>query len=150
MDLGLKGKVALVTAGSQGIGLATAHALAREGAQLALCARDAAGLTAAAAALEAAHGQPVLVLPCDLADEAQIGAMVAAVLARYGTVHVLVNNAGGPPPGPSARVSEADWQSSDHTMRQLPTLPPKPCSRITSGRVVTGVSSSESARASTH
>ena len=78
MDFGLNGKVALVTAGSQGIGLATAHSLAREGALLALCARDAAGLTAAAAAIEAAHGQPVLVLPCDLADETQIAPMVDA------------------------------------------------------------------------
>jgi 3-oxoacyl-[acyl-carrier protein] reductase len=109
MDLGLSGKVALVTAASQGIGRATALAFAREGARLAICARDAAALERAAGEIRSlgAECEPVR---CDLTDAAQIEAMVARVVSRFGTVHALVNNAGGPPPGRFDQVSDADWQ----------------------------------------
>lgn len=110
MDLGLKGKVALVTAASQGIGLATAHSLAREGANLAICARSGAALHAAAGAIEREHGVKVQAIECDLLDAAAVDAMVKSVLAANKTVHVLVNNAGGPPPGPSGKLADADWQ----------------------------------------
>lgn len=112
MDLGLKGKVALVTAGSQGIGLATVHALAREGARVAVCARDTAVLEAAAAAARTATGGEVVPFTCDLLDGAAIDALVAQVVAKFGTVHVLVNNAGGPPPGRADAVTDADWQKA--------------------------------------
>ena len=113
MDLGLQGKSVLVTAASAGIGRATALAFAREGARVALCARDAAALDAAADHIRAAvPGAEVLALRCDLTDGAQIDAMVAQVVARFGTVHVLVNNAGGPPPGTSAQVGDAEWQQA--------------------------------------
>lgn len=113
MDLGLKGKSVLVTAASAGIGRATALAFAREGARVALCARDAAALDAAADHIRAAvPGAEVLALRCDLTDGAQIDAMVAQVVARFGTLHVLVNNAGGPPPGTSAQVGDAQWQQA--------------------------------------
>jgi 3-oxoacyl-[acyl-carrier protein] reductase len=110
MDLGLQDKVVLVTAASAGIGRAAAEAFAREGAKLALCARHLDTLEATAAALRAQHAATVLALPCDVADAAQIDAMVERVIAHYGTVHVLVNNAGGPPPGRFDQVTDADWQ----------------------------------------
>lgn len=110
MDLGLRDRIVLVTAASAGIGRAAAEAFAREGAKLALCARRADALEATAAALRAQFGTEVLALPCDVADAAQIDAMVERVVAHYGTVHVLVNNAGGPPPGRSDQVTDADWQ----------------------------------------
>jgi 3-oxoacyl-[acyl-carrier protein] reductase len=110
MDLGLTGRIALVTAASQGIGRATALAFGREGARLALCSRDAAALDAAAAAIRADSGAEVHTFPCDLADAGQILAMVEAVVARFGTIHALVNNAGGPPAGTSDQVTDADWQ----------------------------------------
>lgn len=110
MDLGLRDKIVLVTAASAGIGRAAAESFAREGARLALCARRVDALETTAAALRSQHGTDVLALPCDVADAAQIDAMVARVVAHYGTVHVLVNNAGGPPPGRSDQVTDADWQ----------------------------------------
>jgi 3-oxoacyl-[acyl-carrier protein] reductase len=110
MDLGLKDRIVLVTAASAGIGRATAQAFAREGAKLALCARNVAALESVAAQIRAQYGTEVLALPCDVSDAAQIDSMVAKVVAHFGTVHVLVNNAGGPPPGTSGKVTDADWQ----------------------------------------
>jgi len=110
MDLGLKDRIVLVTAASAGIGRAAAEAFAREGARLALCARRAGPLEATAAALRARHGVEVLCLSCDVADAAQVEALVARTVDHFGTVHVLLNNAGGPPPGRSGQVTDADWQ----------------------------------------
>jgi 3-oxoacyl-[acyl-carrier protein] reductase len=110
MDLGLRDRVVLVTAASQGIGRATALAFAREGARVAVNARDGASLGELAAALRAQHGVDAEAFPGDLADPSQVQAMVEAVLARFGAVDVLVNNAGGPRPGTFAQVDDADWQ----------------------------------------
>jgi len=110
VDLGLTAKVALVTAASQGLGRASAAVLAREGMQVAICARDEVTTRRVAEELHAATGARVEGFVCDLTDSAAISIMVDAVLARFGTVHVLVNNAGGPPPGQFADVSDADWQ----------------------------------------
>jgi 3-oxoacyl-[acyl-carrier protein] reductase len=110
MDLGLRGKIALITAATHGIGLACAHALAREGAQLAICARDAVALRTAADAIQRQHGLPVQAIVCDLIDAAAISRMVRQVLDVHQTVHVLVNNAGGPPSGAFDTLDDADWQ----------------------------------------
>lgn len=110
MDLGLNGKVALVTAASQGIGRATVDAFAREGARLAICARDAEALERAAAEVRARFDVEVHPIACDLTQPDEISAMVERVLALCGTVHVLVNNAGGPPAGTVDQVSDAQWQ----------------------------------------
>lgn len=110
MDLGLRDRVVLVTAASQGIGRATAVAFAREGARVAVNARDGAALASLAASLRIDHAVEAEAFPGDLTDPSQIEAMVGAVLARFGTVDVLVNNAGGPRPGSFAQVDDADWQ----------------------------------------
>lgn len=93
MDLGLSGRVAVVTGASQGIGLATSRLLAAEGAALVLCARDAGRLTAAAAGLERG-GARVAAVPGDVLDPDLPGRLAAAA-AGLGPVDILVNNAGG-------------------------------------------------------
>jgi 3-oxoacyl-[acyl-carrier protein] reductase len=112
MDLGLHGKVALVTGASRGIGLATARALAREGCRLAICGRESETLSAVAAELREAHQGEVLDVCCDLSQPSDITALVAAVAARFGTVHVLVNNGGGPAPGSFEDLKDRDWQGA--------------------------------------
>jgi len=101
MDLGLNGKVALVTASSKGLGRASALALSQEGAKVVLCARDEAALAEAA---EAMPGE-ALAVPADVTDPAAPGRLVAAAVDRFGGLDVLVANAGGPPP---ARALEVD------------------------------------------
>ena len=89
----LRGTVALVTGGSRGLGLALSRELHREGCRLAICARDETGLEEARADLES-RGAEVLAVPCDVADPAQVAAMVEAVTRHYGQIDILVNNAG--------------------------------------------------------
>lgn len=118
MDLGLRGRTALVTASSQGLGRASALALAREGARVALCARRREVVEAQAAAIAAETGAEVHAFACDLAEAGSIEALAAEVASRLGTVDILVNNAGGPPPGGYGRVGDADWQRAfDLTLR---------------------------------
>jgi 3-oxoacyl-[acyl-carrier protein] reductase len=104
MDLGLKDKVVLVTAGSQGIGLATAQGYHREGARVAICARNADKLAAAAATMPGC-----LALQADVSVAAEIEAMTLEVAAKLGPIDVLVVNAGGPPPGLFADLDDAAW-----------------------------------------
>ena len=89
----LSGKVAVVTGGSRGLGKEIAFALAGAGASVAITARREQWLTPAAVELRAA-GHDCLAAVCDIADEDAVGAFVAAVLARYGRIDVLFNNAG--------------------------------------------------------
>jgi NAD(P)-dependent dehydrogenase (short-subunit alcohol dehydrogenase family) len=93
MDLQLTGKRAVVTGGNRGIGLAVARALAAEGCDVALAARDKAALDAARAMLAAAWGHTVLALPCDTGDDESVAAMAAAVTEGLGGADILVNAA---------------------------------------------------------
>lgn len=90
----LKGKVAIITGGSRGIGRVTAELLAREGASLALCARNEDTLKRAANELSQAHGTKVFAQSADILDTASVERFVAAVGREFGKVHILVNNAG--------------------------------------------------------
>jgi NAD(P)-dependent dehydrogenase (short-subunit alcohol dehydrogenase family) len=99
MDLELAGKRAVVTGGSRGIGLAIARALAAEGCDVALIARDAAALDAAAGALAAASGRVVIGVPCDTGDDDAVAAMAAEVNRRLGGADILVNAAARPNTG---------------------------------------------------
>ena len=95
MDLGLKGKVAIITGGSDGIGKAAALSMAKEGAKVAICARTASKLEEAAADIRAqAKSGDVVAIPTDVRDEAQVKRMVDGVVKKWGRVDVLVNNAG--------------------------------------------------------
>ncbi len=112
MDLGLKGRVALVAAASKGLGRAVARELALEGASLAVCARGAEALGAAARAIEAEAGVPVLAVAADLARAGEPERVADAALARYGRVDVLVTNGGGPPAGRFEDLSAEAWREA--------------------------------------
>lgn len=92
MDLGLEGKVALVTGASRGIGLAIAQGLAAEGAKIIMAARGREALDAAAAEI-AKTGANVLAQTCDVADDASVAALVEAAKARFGQIDILISNA---------------------------------------------------------
>lgn len=109
MELGLKGKVALITGGSEGIGRATAELLAREGALVAISARRADVLEAAAAEIRAATGGTVVALPGDMTVAEDIVGVVNAVLARLGPPSILVNNAGVSAAGAFETVTDETW-----------------------------------------
>ncbi|WP_412027809.1 SDR family NAD(P)-dependent oxidoreductase [Deinococcus yunweiensis] len=94
MDLGLTGKVAVVTGGSVGIGLAVARGFAAEGVHLALCARDASRLAGVADTIRADYGVRVLAVPADVAVAENIERLVQAVQEEYGGADILFNNAG--------------------------------------------------------
>ena len=111
MDLGLTGKVAIVTGGSQGIGYASARALAAEGARVAICARDADRLEAAAAEIRGVTGGEVLAVPCDVTDESAVRALVDRVVAEWDGVDILVNNAGTSAAGAFESVADDTWDS---------------------------------------
>jgi len=104
----LAGKVALVTGGSRGIGLAVAQALSAAGAAVALCARHEDAAKAAAAQLEAA-GWSALGLAADVGSAADADRLIAACLDRFGRLDILVNNAGITRDGLVMRMSDADW-----------------------------------------
>jgi 3-oxoacyl-[acyl-carrier protein] reductase len=109
MDLGLQGKRALVTAASGGLGHAIAEALAAEGARVALCSRDAGRAVAAAERIAASTGAEVHAIEADVADAAALESLFAEALSALGGLDVLVNNAGGPPPGGFLDLGEAQW-----------------------------------------
>src|SRR5581483_7968224 len=96
MDLHLKRRAAIVTGASKGIGKAVARALAEEGVNLALLARTGAMLEAAAADIREACGTQVLALPTDIRDPDAVSRAVEHAAGAFGTLHILVNNAGGP------------------------------------------------------
>jgi hypothetical protein len=108
MDLGLRGRKALVTGASKGIGRACAEALAEEGCDVALVARTAADLDAARAAIAAKHNVGVRVFPLDLSD----GRNVDRLAADCADTEILVNNAGAIPGGDIDTVDEARWREA--------------------------------------
>lgn len=106
MDLGLKGRSAIVCAASKGLGKGCAMALAREGVDLTICARGAEALEATAAEIRAATGSTVRAIACDITSEA--GRRL--VLDASPEPDILVNNAGGPPPGDFSSFTLDDWR----------------------------------------
>ncbi|HYE13965.1 MAG TPA: SDR family NAD(P)-dependent oxidoreductase [Pyrinomonadaceae bacterium] len=107
----LRGKTVLITGGSRGLGLVLAHELAREGAQIALCARDGAELERARADLES-RGARAFAFPCDVTDRAQVRELVDVVTRHFGGVDVLVNNAGVIQVGPLEVMTLEDFEQA--------------------------------------
>ncbi|MDP2241110.1 MAG: SDR family oxidoreductase [Burkholderiales bacterium] len=110
MDLGLKGKVAVVTGGTEGIGRATALKLAQEGAKVAICARRADLLDKTAAEI-GKTGAEVLAVAADMSKPADIGRFMKAVIERFGRLDILVNNAGTSARGKFLEVDDATWSA---------------------------------------
>ncbi len=113
MDLGLSGRVALVTAASRGLGLASAKALVADGASLLICARGPLRLDEAAREIRSAtSGARVETMTLDVSASDAAAQLVGQVRDKFGRLDVLVNNAGGPPPGSFASVGDADWEKA--------------------------------------
>jgi 3-oxoacyl-[acyl-carrier protein] reductase len=110
LELGLGGKVAIVTGGSEGLGRATAERFAREGVRVAICARRKDVLEQAAERIRKASGAEVLAQPADVTVAGDVDAFVNAVVARFGGVDILVNNAGTSAAAPFLDVDDAAWQ----------------------------------------
>jgi 3-oxoacyl-[acyl-carrier protein] reductase len=109
MDLGLNGKTALVTGGSEGIGRGIALGLAREGVDVAICARRPGPLEAAAASIIQQTGRKIVAIPADLTKDADAKNFVEQGHHALGRVDIMVNNAGSAPGGVIEHLSEADW-----------------------------------------
>lgn len=105
----LSGKTAVVTGGSKGLGEQAAHALAEAGADVALVSRTRADLDAVAADIRAATGRRAVGFVADMTRDADIRAMVAAVMAEFGQIDVLINNAGIGGTTPVRDLDEAEW-----------------------------------------
>jgi 3-oxoacyl-[acyl-carrier protein] reductase len=110
MDLGLAGRVALVTAASRGLGRASAVALAQEGAKVVICARGADALADTAG--EVGAYSEVLAIAADVTDPAEPARLVAATIERFGRLDVVVANAGGPPPGRALEVTDEQFEAA--------------------------------------
>jgi 3-oxoacyl-[acyl-carrier protein] reductase len=111
MNLGLKNKVAIVAASSQGIGKATAESFAAEGCRVAMCARNADALKSAADQIKQ-HGVEVLAEPFDVTDETAVHGFVQAVVDKFGSADICVTNAGGPPAKGFLAASVNDWRKA--------------------------------------
>jgi NAD(P)-dependent dehydrogenase (short-subunit alcohol dehydrogenase family) len=110
VELGLKGKVAVVTGGTEGIGRATAMRLAQEGAKVAICARGQDKLDRTAAELKQA-GADVLAVSADMSKAADIDRFMKSVVERFGRVDILVNNAGTSARGKFLEIEDKTWSS---------------------------------------
>jgi 3-oxoacyl-[acyl-carrier protein] reductase len=159
MNLGLKGRVAVVTGASKGIGQAIARGLADEGVHVVLTARDADAIRTAADEVSGATGVRALGLAADVRDARAVDEVAAVVGREFGTVHVLVNNAGGPIKRQDTQITwpESDWLDDINTktmgmLRMTKALLPI-MARDGSGRIVnvSGIAgSSVLGRALTH
>jgi 3-oxoacyl-[acyl-carrier protein] reductase len=110
MDLGLKDRVAIVAASSQGLGKAVAMGLAKEGARLALCARTESTLTAAAEEIRHTTGARVMTRALDVTNYDHVRQFVADTVEEYGQLDICVANAGGPPAKSFAETTLEDWR----------------------------------------
>ena len=109
--LDFNGKVAIVTGGGTGIGLATATELARLGATVVIASRGADELEAAAARIRAETGGVALAVPTDVKDESACEALVARAIVEFGRIDVLINNAGGTRMGPLETIPTRGWDA---------------------------------------
>src|SRR5689334_14082205 len=112
MDLQLTGKAALILAASKGLGKACAFALAAEGADVIIGAREQTTLDASAKHIAALGKGRVRAIRVDVTDAGSVAAMVDTAAAEFGKIDILVNNAGGPPFGKFESFDDTAWQSA--------------------------------------
>ena len=112
MDLGLAGRVALVTAASKGMGKASAMGLAAEGAKVVICARTESELKTAAEEIRARTRAEVLAIPADVTKKDDVSALVDRAIKTFGHIDILVANAGGPPRGYFEEMTDEQWQGA--------------------------------------
>jgi 3-oxoacyl-[acyl-carrier protein] reductase len=112
MDLGLKGKVAMVAGASKGLGFSVARALAEEGALVSMASRDPAAIRAAALRIEQLGGRVAFGFTADVRSAEGITEWHRATVGRFGPVDLLVTNSGGPPAGPCLPFDDQVWQSA--------------------------------------
>ena len=112
MDLGLKGKVALVAGASKGLGFAVAKALAAEGASVSISSRDAQAIATAAKQIEQATGARVLSMAVDVRSKEAIDRWLAHAAETFGGIDALMTNSGGPPAGPAVTFDDQAWNDA--------------------------------------
>lgn len=112
MDLGLKGKTALVAAASQGLGFAVANELAHEGASLVICSRREDAINSAAESIRNETGADVLAVAADVSISGDIERLIAAGIERFGRIDILVTNSGGPPAGAFDSLNREAWDDA--------------------------------------
>ena len=112
MDLGLRGKVALVSASSRGLGRAIAAELAAEGANLVVCARGEEALRVTAESIRKSSGVAVVDVVADVSGQSGIDRVAEAALDKFGRVDILVTNSGGPPSGAFESFTPAMWNDA--------------------------------------
>ena len=110
MDLGLKDKVAIVPASSKGLGRAVALGLASEGAKVVICSRNSEEIEAAAKEINKQTSSEILPIQADVSNQLDLENIVSRTIDRFGTVHILINNAGGPPFGYLDDFNMEQWQ----------------------------------------
>ncbi len=114
MDLGLRGRTAIICAASQGLGKATAEEFVREGVQVVICSRDRKRILASARRIRASvRGKSVSVVPvvADLTKARDIKKLVTTAVRKFGRIDILVTNAGGPPVGTFPELKDSAWEA---------------------------------------
>src|SRR5256885_15725660 len=122
MDLGLKGRVAIVAAASTGLGRAVARELSKEGAKVAICARTAQALAKTAQEIKGETGGEILHQAVDVRNEAEVNHFVSAVESRFGKIDICITNSGGPPSKLFAETRTEEWREPGGRL-VLNTLP---------------------------
>jgi 3-oxoacyl-[acyl-carrier protein] reductase len=112
MNLGLKGKRAIVMAASRGLGYASALGLAREGCDVTICSRDEERIRKAAGTIASETGARVHAVAADVSAAGEARRLVDATVAQYGGLDIVVHNAGGPPAGEFLAMTEEQWQKA--------------------------------------
>jgi 3-oxoacyl-[acyl-carrier protein] reductase len=112
LDLGIRGKVALVSASSRGLGRAIAAELAAEGVNLVVCARGAEALSKTAEEIRKSSGVEVVDVAADVSDPSGLARVVAAAFEKFGRVEILVTNSGGPPSGSFESLTPEMWDAA--------------------------------------
>ena len=112
MDLGLKGKVALVAASTKGLGKATAMALASEGTEVIVNGRDKQNISDTVGEMKTKTGKSPFAVQADVTKPDDVDRMFHEIAGRFGTIHILVTNAGGPPAGSLDDFRDDDWMNA--------------------------------------